>query len=254
LASSGSSCELCGTSKFAEIEVAKHYTGGQPLHVCKNCGFVQVLDRRSPKEIFEAWQDQKPGDDVYKSAKAAVVSRLSYVASFVGDTGLTLDIGSGDGTFGKIVKNVTNYNGMAEDIGVHSLYDTVTLLWTLENCGSAVDVLKAAHKVLRHGGKLVVATGSRIGVPFKKPLWAYLGDSPLDLHPWRFSRNTLEHTLSRAGFRVVRANPYLSNDYLVIVAEKRGAVIYPLDGHEEVIDFFNRWHEETERYYPDTTR
>ena len=130
-------------------------------------------------------------------------------------------------------------------------YDIVTLLWTLENCGSAKAVIQAAKRMLKPGGKLIVATGSRILVPFKKPLWAYIDDSPADLHPWRFSVRTLINLLSANGFELSHTNSTATSDYLVASAIIHGdaSPIGLVDDHNEVIDFFNRWHEDTVKYW-----
>jgi ubiquinone/menaquinone biosynthesis C-methylase UbiE len=253
---SENSCEVCGNTGFAEIKVAKHYTGDQPLHVCKVCGMVQVLDRRTSQEIYEDWIDQMPGDDVYLSADAAVAARHAFVMSFMGfDDHTIIDIGGGSGSFAHRVEletdsSVDSYDGMAEDIDGLTEYDVATILWTLENCGSANAVIEAAHRVTSDDGCIVVATGSRILVPFKKPLQFYLGKAPLDLHPWRFSANTLVALLMKHGYKVVETNRYIDSDYLVVVARKADMAgeISLSDNFTQVIDFFDRWHEESLHY------
>lgn len=251
---SASSCEICNKSEFEEIEVAKHYTDGQPLHVCVHCGFVQVIYRRPPDEIFLDWIGQKPGDSVYLSADAAVAARHAYVANFMGyELKSIIDIGGGTGAFASRAEDETDnevqsYDGMAENIEYMS-FDVATVLWTLENCGSANEVIKAAHRATGPEGELVVATGSRILVPFKKPLGYYLGTAPLDLHPWRFSANTLVGLIQSHGYKVVKTNRYIDSDYLVVVAKKTSQPrTLAKDDYRKVIDFFNRWHEESKHY------
>lgn len=248
---SENSCEVCGASAFAEIEVARLYTDDQPLHVCKNCGMVQVINRRDPEEIYSDWIDQMPGDDVYLSADAAVAARHAFVTEFMGfDEHSIIDIGGGSGAFADRVEqythsSVTSYDGMAEDL-LNDDYEVATVLWTLENCGSANQVIEAARRSTKDDGYIVVATGSRILVPFKKPLQFYLGTAPLDLHPWRFSGHTLAALLQKHGYEVVETNRYIDSDYLVIVAKKTGIFqMSAYDNYQEVIDFFNRWHKES---------
>ena len=243
-------CEVCGHKEFEEIAVAREYTDGQPLHVCKMCGMVQVINRRPAKEIYEDWIGQSAGDDIYLSAEAAVAARHAYVAKFMGfGRAEIIDIGGGDGKFADLIGDrVFNWDGMAEDIEGGG-YDLATILWTLENCGSAKAVIEAAHRATLDDGFLVVATGSRIMVPFKKPLNCYLGPSPLDLHPWRFSANTLVGLLNAGGFKVVETNRYIDSDYLVVVAIKTSEKLAaPVDDYKKVIDFFNRWHKESQHY------
>jgi len=247
-------CEVCDHNVFHEIAVAREYTDDQPLHVCMNCGMVQVITRRSAKEIYEDWIGQSPGDDVYLSADAAVAARHAYVARFVdfGRNPQIIDIGSGDGAFeGELFwssASVESWHLMAEDIE-DADYDFATILWTLENCGNANAVIEAAHRATKDDGYVVVATGSRIMVPFKKPLNCYLGPAPLDLHPWRFSANTLVNLLARHGFKTVETNRYIDSDYLVVVARKTSEKLaYPVDDYKKVLDFFTRWHKESQHY------
>ena len=79
-----------------------------------------------------------------------------------------------------------------EDFKSDRQFDIVTLNWTLENTGDCMDVLERARKLLNPDGHICVATGSRILVPFKKPLSTYFSDNPADLHCFRWSANSLE--------------------------------------------------------------
>jgi len=248
-------CEVCQTGEFAEIEVARQYTGGQPIHVCTNCGMVQVVNRRPPEEIFADWEGQSPGDTVYLSAHAAVRARHAYVAEFMDLPEMTtlLDIGAGTGDFAELLrkeKNVLAHShfGMAEDMH-EGEFAAATIMWTLENCGSARNVINAARKATADNGILIVATGSRILVPFKKPLDCYLGPAPLDLHPWRFSAATLKYLLRSCGYSIIKTNKYIDNDYLVVVARKTSRQEKSAgDDYREVIAFFERWHKESQHY------
>ena len=35
-------CDICGYLDAIEVPNCRHYTGGQPIHICSNCGFVYV--------------------------------------------------------------------------------------------------------------------------------------------------------------------------------------------------------------------
>jgi SAM-dependent methyltransferase len=130
------------------------------------------------------------------------------------------------------------------------LADIVTVMWTLENCTSARNMIQAGVNLLKPGGHLVVSTGSRILVPFKKPLGTYLGNSPADLHCFRFSAQTLKKLLSSCGLTIVTSNEYLTNDILCVVAKKEGSSTeeHPGDNWRKVYDFFERWHKESLHY------
>ncbi|SMP83299.1 hypothetical protein SAMN06295888_1821 [Desulfonatronum zhilinae] len=36
-------CDLCGSTQSVEAPYARLYTNDQPIHICKECGFVYVL-------------------------------------------------------------------------------------------------------------------------------------------------------------------------------------------------------------------
>ena len=115
-------------------------------------------------------------------------------------------------------------------------------------------MLDAAHGLLRDGGHLVVATGSRILVPFRKPLHLYLSTNPADTHCFRFSAHTLGGLMAVSGFRPVHVNRYIDTDYLVMIGERTDRsrpIPWERDDARAVIDFFRRWDKETGDHYPD---
>ena len=281
-------CDLCNEDDAAEIKVARHYTNDQPLHVCKNCGFVYVRLRRSAARIAEAWSNEIYQTD-YTARIPAVKARQTYVAEFI-DTSIGLkdksvcDIGGGEGQFLEMIKadeygaktfaiepseqncrlmsksGISNFCGTIEDYQDSKEYDDikfdiVTVMWTLENCQSCQTMLSAAHDVLKDGGHIALSTGSRILVPFKKPMQYYLGPSPLDTHSFRVSANTLQGLLAVTGFEITHINRYIDTDYLVVVAKKVDrdtAIDWQKDDYKNVISFFDRWHEDTQSYYKDS--
>ena len=279
-------CDLCGSGDAAEIEVARAYTDGQPLHVCKNCGFVYVRRRRSARRIAEAWSQEIFGA-AYTARIPAVVARQVYVAEFVNSTvGLgkrTLcDLGAGEGQFAEIASTlapslevfavepstehcramteagIACFNGTIEDFAASDArngrrFDIVTIMWTLENCQSCRAMLDAAHELTTENGYVVVATGSRILVPFKKPLHAYFSRNPADTHCFRFSTNTLRGALAESGFEVTHVNHYLDTDYLVMIGTHRSrtrSIPWKGDDWRQVLDYFRRWDRETREHYP----
>lgn len=285
-------CDLCGSVAAEAIPHCGEYTGGQLIHVCSDCGFVHVKKRRSAREIADSWSNDIYGEGKqdhigYTAHIPAVKARQIYVADTLAANldvkGLTLcDIGGGEGQFLDIVRKppygadvfaiepsdenckaldkigISNFSGTIEEFSEHpgsksKLFDVVTIMWTLENCYSCVDMMNAAYNILKPGGRVLVATGSRVLVPFKKPLHMYLGSNPGDTHSFRFSANTLNGLLARTGFQPIYTNRYIDTDYLVSIGEKTDrAVPIPWNGDkpEEVLDFFERWHVETKSFYP----
>ena len=155
------------------------------------------------------------------------------------------------------VLGIEHVHGTIEDYTAASLppsMDVVAILWTLENCQDCRRMLDGAYQALKPGGVVVVATGSRILVPFKKPLHAYLGQNPADTHSFRFSANTLQGILAVSGFETTQINRYLDSDVLCVIARKTDRMT-PLRWHGDppmdVYTFFERWYVDTKMYYPD---
>lgn len=237
-----------------------------------NCGFVYVRERRSSAEIAKAWDDIWGGG--YSSEWPAVQARLFYVAEYLHQLidleGKSIcDIGAGEGTFMDMcrerlafpfgiepdrnncrmlaAKGHSYFTGTVEDYTPTHQFDLVTLNWTLENTGDCIGVLRKAREFLKPDGHICVATGSRILVPFKKPLHTYFSSNPPDLHCFRFSAVTLEAILAKAGFGFQKKNDYDVNDWLVMTAKPANSIFdqncWP-DNPAEVLAFFERWERE----------
>lgn len=286
------SCDICGSDEAAEIAVARRYTAGQPIHVCCNCGFVYVRRRRSAEEIARAWSEEvfrSHGIARGYTAKVPYVkARHVYVAEYINSTiGLrgkdVCDIGGGEGQFLEMIRQleygaepfavepssencaamtasgIPTYHGTIEKFsaapeGKVRKFDIVTIMWTLENCHSCRAMLQAAHDVLKPEGYVVIATGSRIFVPFKKPLHYYLSKNPADTHPFRFSVRTLEGALVSSGFAKAHVNRYIDGDFLVMIGRKAApaeTADWVKDDWRAVQNFFDRWDADTQAYYRD---
>jgi 2-polyprenyl-3-methyl-5-hydroxy-6-metoxy-1,4-benzoquinol methylase len=276
-------CELCASTEFAEILEARIYTGDQPLHVCKNCGFVQIIRRRSAVRIAEIWAKELYQSE-YTARIPAIKARQVYVAETI-DPVIRLrdkrvcDIGAGEGYFLRMLHddygadvfgiepsaancarmrelNIPCFDGTAEDFQRSAgdrqrSFDIVTIIWTLENSNSCRQLMDVAWELLRDNGYVVVSTGSRILVPFKKPLHYYLGPNPADTHAFRFSANTLNGLLATAGFETISSNQYIDSDVLCMIARRTDrSKILPrtADDWQRVLEFFTRWHEDTAFY------
>lgn len=273
------SCDICGEADSIVLDFLAPYTDGTPIHVCKGCGFVHVKDRRSAKEIADSWDDIY--DDGYDPSIPAVLGRLTYVAHWaiphIGgwDGKSVLDIGAGKGQFLEIVrdlgaypvglepsqrncqllrsKDIAAFHGYIDEDGLHGQfpgsYDVITILWTLENSQDCMALLRWAREHLNPGGKLVVATGSRILVPFKKPIDLYLSKNPGDTHCFRWSRRSLVSAIGRAEFCNAIPNRYIDHDVLAVVAEKENRSEIReefIDDPYVVGDFFWEWVKHTD--------
>lgn len=258
-------CDLCSCSAGTEIEPG--------ILVCSGCGFVFVPERRSPEAIAADWTN------VYRSGAydpnwPGVKARLYYVAEWldqhIGLEGKTLlDIGAGTGFFLDEVsirgatpvglepdaanacvirsRNIHCFGGSIETVPNPGQYDIVTMLWTLENCGDCLAMLKYAKEALAPGGRVVVATGSRILVPFKKPYSSYFGKLNHDLHCFRWHLWSLSEALWKAGLMFGAVNDYEQNDVLLVTAEKQrnGMFVEPAQpSPQAIVSFFRSWKEQ----------
>lgn len=284
-------CDLCGSTDGFEVPRCREYAYGQVLHICKTCGLIHAKKRRSYERIADVWSQQIFGDPKvlsplsYSARNPHVRSRMVYLAEFIdrhiGLTGKKLcDIGAGEGQFLELVKPMgaevfgiepspsncalMKHNGFPHFQGTVEQYaeqmkkagtpyraDIVTMMFTFECTQRPRVMLDIAHDLLKDGGHVVIHTGSRILVPFKKPLHNFLSKSPVDTHPVHLSFNTLKGLLATSGFEVVHANPYVENDNLCVIAKKmpKGAKIeWQGDDYLKVADFFDRWHKESLHY------
>lgn len=266
-------CDLCGETESLD-------TPGDPtgkVRICSGCGFVHVKERRSLEEVAKAWEDIYE-KELYSPDWPAVKARLFYVAEWLDQTlGLlgksVLDIGAGNGLFldychrrGAAVTGLdpspdncgtTRTRGFeciegwasAETFTVGA-FDIVTLNWTLENTANCIEVLEFARRNLKPGGHVVVATGSRILVPFKKPLSSYLGSgTPPDTHCFRWSSVSLTRALALAGLTGIDGNDRWQNDVMVCWAKegppaKREDILANIEPAAKVHNFFTRWQRE----------
>lgn len=267
-------CDLCGSSDFTSLEVARPYIGdNEPPVVCMNCGFVYVRNRRSPEDVAKSWDDI--WGNGYTSEWPAVKARLFYVAEWldqaIGLKGKSLlEIGAGEGTFLEMArdrgawppcgiepckdnvrrmrdKNIETFEATVESCKLEQKFDVVCLLWVLENCADCIGMLKRAREWLKPDGHLVVATGSRILVPYKKPMSSYFSDNRPDTHCFRFSHETLCAALQKSGLGPHgESSRFWDSDWLVRVAKPTPPLDIrgPVDDPREVLDFFRSWSEQ----------
>lgn len=285
------SCDVCGSDDAAAIEVTSFYTKSDPMAVCRVCGFVYARWRPSPPEIAAAWANDvftDRFDDGHYTARGipAVRARHVYVAEFIHTTvGLrsmrTVDIGAGEGVFLQLLAEpcygavgfgielseancasmkeagISTFRGQIEDYlsapeTRKHFFDRAVIAWTLENTGSCRAMMTGARALLKDHAYLTVATGSRILVPFKKPLHYFLNPQVASIHPFFFSTNALQNLFTNAGFTIEHVNRYIDTDYLVMIGQAAPTLTrqqLAVDDWQAVIGFFERWHKETQDHY-----
>ena len=247
----------------------------------------EAIQKAWADELYRADDKARLSNATYTARMPAVHARQVFAADFLAEAVAlrgkrVVDIGAGEGDFLAILRGpehgaagfaiepsaancellkqagIESFHGtieayMADSAGARRRFDAATLVWTLENCQSALGVLKAAAGILEDGGNVLVATGSRILVPFKKPLQYYFGPR-MDVHPFHFSANCLKGLMAAAGFEITNVNRYIDSDYLTIVGRKaKPGTRIPRTGDDPdaVLDFFARWHRETQNHYKD---
>ncbi|WP_339859760.1 class I SAM-dependent methyltransferase [Thalassospira alkalitolerans] len=237
-------------------------------------------------ETFDVEEVDGEGYTGYTAKIPAVIARLTYaLENFEREVGFAgkrvCDIGAGEGEFLEMIRDtkrpegvfgvepsaenckllskmgLDNFSGTIEQFldnaQVRQNFDVITMNWTLENTQSARRVMECVHKLLPEDGYVQVTTGSRILVPFKKPLHYYFNPrNPVDLHSFHFSKNALCNLMADVGFQPIKFNRYLDTDYLSVIGQKKTVVDrseLKKDDYNEVIDFFARWAKETEGHY-----
>lgn len=272
-----------GKGDSEPIDVLTPYLKGAPIHVDKYTGLVYVKERRPPEEIASAWSNEvygnKISDSSYTATSPIVKTRHVFVAEFVNSIiGLKgkklIDLGAGEGMFLEMVRkeygaipfglepsqancdlmtklNIENACGTFESYEPKQNFDVASIMWTLCNVGDCYGALVKAYDSLAEGGHLFCSEGSRILVPFKKPLHLYVGPAlQSDLHPWHFSANTLRTLMELVGFEIVKTNRFFDQDYLVVIGQKKSNPRrnFYVDDYKKVIEFFQRWHKDSQYY------
>ena len=270
-------CDLCGNS--ADFLPLPGDPSGK-ISICGQCGFVLVRERRSVAEIALAWNAIYASGG-YDPNWPGVKARLYYVAEWIRqniglDGKAVLDIGAGGGQFLRFCRgagahpvgldpspsnvhairshDIACFQGFAsDDAPPIGQYDIVTLNWTLENTGDALAILRYAKRCLAPGGHVVVATGSRILVPFKKPLSSYLPQDvnyPHDTHCYRWSYESLGDAFEKIGMlnMAPNVNDFEQRDEMIVAFSvvsggplTMKGLAWPRHAPFEVRDYFKRW-------------
>jgi len=261
-------CDVCGADDPAEIEVARHYMTG-PLHVCKSCGHVYIIERRTGAAIAEAWSE------LYRGAYNAILPHVRAQHTYIGHIldaasplkdKLVLDVGAGEGHMGRYLDrefgcvtwhvepsgencfrnpSANVFQGTLEEFNPGAeLFDVAIFNFTLENCGNPREVLEKTYSLLRPGGMIIVVTGHRVLAPINRSLGAYLSKTPPDTHPTRWSASCLRSMLNSVKLPVQEGathNPDVGLMYAIGYKDGEPDSTGPLD-YRMVIKFFDDWH------------
>ncbi len=102
-------------------------------------------------------------------------------------------------------------------------FDQVTLLAVIEHIEDPLPILREAHRCMRHGGRLIVTTPSRLGIRIHDVIrrLGLVRDVEEGEHKdFGMSLGVLRGWIERAGFKVAKAYSFEFGINLIVVAEK----------------------------------
>lgn len=269
-------CDICGSHKAIEVPNVRKYTEGAVVHICADCGLVAYRKKATPEEMAAFWENVGFKESYKPEANPEVRSRHMFGTEFIKKhvgykNKLIVDIGAGEGQFLEIIKNdggnvfgiesssencallkkrnIDYYNGFIESYSGDVKGDVATLVFTLQNSQSATDMIMASRNLIKDGGHLFIEMGSRIMVPFKKPMGTYFSTYIQNYQPYHFSFSALQRLLAKCGFEVEVTNNFWDDNLLCVLAKKVSMdkkVEYTENSREEIYNWFSRWDQESD--------
>lgn len=269
-------CDICGSQEAIIIENIEKYTDGNLVHICNGCGLVAYRTKATPEEMAIFWEEVGFKESYKPEANPEVRSRHFFGTEFIKKhigykDKLVADIGAGEGQFLEIIKNdggnvfgiesskencklldkrnIENFNGFVESFERKEFADIATIVFALQNSQSATDMIMAARNILKDDGYVFIELGSRIMVPFKKPMGTYFSTYIQNYQPYHFSLASLQKLLAKCGFVIEVTNNYWDDNLMCILAKKvplDEKIVCENDNPKEVFEWFQRWDTETE--------
>ena len=238
-------CYVCGGTKIYYLFSAS----GHRVVRCDDCGLIFLNPQPSNKELGDIYtaqyflgsETEEGQHDAAQIKKATGMGYLSEIARYRGNqAGRLLEVGCGDGDFLELAENhgweVTGveYSAVACDRARQRLkrgkviqgelapgsfaeeqFDLCVLSDVLEHVRSPLQFLREAHRVLRPGGTLFIATPSTDSWSARllRQNWMEFKAE----HLVYFDSQTLQTALIKAGFEHLVVQPcwkVLSLDYI----------------------------------------
>ena len=276
-----------GSGQSIGVPHAAELTGGYELNISKYSGLVSVIKRRNSKQIANEWSQKIFGKKftklTYTAKIPAVIARQTYVletllSQLAVRKKSLCDIGAGEGDFLNMLKKkkivnslfavepssinskllaknkIKNFCGTIEEFVAKKnvkQFDILTMMWTLCNTSSCMDVIKAANDMCKKNGHILIAESSRVLVPYKKPMQMYFSKGNPDIHSFHFSKNSLCNLLILNKFKPVYINRYIDSDVLIVIAKKTDNVEkkeLKIDDYKKVKSFFSNWYTDSKKY------
>lgn len=206
-------CGLCGETKFKSFRKRR-----MELNYCMKCGSIHQIVKMSETQYNQFYEKdyhdkhQKDlGRQSYKERYNHDIhigqARLQKYSHFIPYRGKLLDVGSGNGAFVDLTREMGytsygvdyvnhkwTYYGSLNDVKFPTEYfDVVTIHDVLEHFVDPLKTLKEARRVLKPGGRLIVDFPnyfSEAGKHHWRPIQ----------HLWYFTEPQVKELLEKAGF------------------------------------------------------
>ncbi len=206
------------------------------LSQCKKCGFIQSTSVTDVLSFYENLED--PSYEANRKERLLQAKKIVDIVKKYSKEGTLLDIGAGSGIFvEEALRGGFDASGVEPSIWLqkkaleHKLpvtlgtfphencpgpYDVITIIDVIEHVNNPVLLLQDAYKALKKGGILIVVTpnvNSLIARVLRYKWWHFR-----IAHIGYFTKKTLHHALTRAGFTKVHqmsAKWYFALDYLL---------------------------------------
>ena len=239
-------CESRDATVIGKGEDFEYHTSPDTFSAmqCNACGLVYLNPRPTINEFekiypstYHAYNFSKKNFGfVYKIRSRLEAWRLLNHCRNLPDDARILDVGCGDGfhlnllrKFGKktwslegvdidnraveaaIRSGVKAHLGTVEEIDLpHENYDLVFMIQTIEHVEKPDEVLRAIHKLLRKGGRLVIVTDNTDSIDFNFLKGGYWGGYHFPRHWNLFNRRSVSKLAEKTGFEVKRLTTIVS--------------------------------------------
>jgi SAM-dependent methyltransferase len=242
-------CCLCGVEDGAPVAVGEdfEYRTSRDWFVamqCSSCGLVYLNPRPAKSELdriypstYHAFQFSAENFGLSHRVRSRLeASRVLSYAKHLGDIARILDVGCGDGFHLRLLKAYGRQSWTLEGVdaseravdgaresglNVHlgtietadlepDSYDLILLVATIEHVADPPGVLRAAARLLRPGGRVVVVTDNTATLDFRLFGERHWGGYHFPRHWNLFNKQSLRLLAEKAGLEVVNVSTALS--------------------------------------------
>tara|TARA_B100000945_G_scaffold320729_1_gene331786 strand:+ start:378 stop:1265 length:888 start_codon:yes stop_codon:yes gene_type:complete len=243
-------CPICEEERFNTKTLCIDHTVSKEefsIVSCETCGFHLTNPRPPEEKMSKYYESEKYISHtnnskglfnwLYQTIRAYTIKRKVALLKKTSGSGLHLDIGCGTGEFlnackksgfetegiepSKIAREqaAKNYSLIVKedtDLSTYksSKFDSISMWHVLEHISSLNDSIAHLHRILKPGGKLIVAVPNHKSwdSSYYKKNWA-AWDVPI--HLWHFCQNTITALFKKHKFNLIKIKPMLFDSYYV---------------------------------------